>query len=327
MKKIYMSAVGALAGLSMMSSAALAQDNCGKVTLAKMNWASAAVITEITNFLMTQGYGCDVTMVPSATTTAITSVAENNEPDVVPELWVNSAPAYEKLAAQGKVVKATDVIEDGGIEHWWIPDYLAEKHPELKTIEGVLKNPKLVGGKFHNCPEGWGCRKANDSLIKAFEMENAGFEIFNHGSGETMSATMTSAYNNKEPFFGYYWGPTAPLGKLNMVPVDLGPHKEEVHACNQKGPEECSNVGKSSFPSAPVLTITTSTFKEKNPQVFELLTNISLSNNKLSQLLAWKDENKASAEETAVHWLTQNKETWSKWVSEDAGKKLDKIIQ
>jgi len=91
---------------------------------------------------MVQGYGCDVTLVPSATVTAATSLAENNEPDVVPELWVNSAPVYKELEAAGKAQTATNVISDGGQENWWIPAYLAEAHPELTTIEGVLAPTK-----------------------------------------------------------------------------------------------------------------------------------------------------------------------------------------
>ena len=328
MRKLYVGTLSAIAGLSLASSAAFAADGkCGKVSLAKMNWASASVITEITNFLMIQGYGCDVKMVPSATTTAITSLAENNEPDVVPELWPNSAPAYPKLAAEGKVVKATDVISDGGSENWFIPDYLAKKHPELKTLDGILKNPKLVGGKFHNCPDGWGCRKSNDSLIKAFGLEKAGVEIFNHGSGETLAASMAAAYNNKQPYFGYYWGPTAILGRLNMVAVDMGPHNAEAHKCNAQGPEKCATPGKTSYPSAPVLTVVTKTFKDKNPAIFKLVSNISFTNKDISQVLAWKDAKKASDSEAAAYWLTKNKATWSKWVSPAALAKLDKIIK
>jgi ABC-type proline/glycine betaine transport systems, periplasmic components len=131
-------------GVTALAFPATAQADCGDVSVAEMNWASGSIITKITEFLMVQGYGCNVTVVPSATTTAITSLAENNEPDVVPELWVNSAPAYFKLAEEGKVVNATDVFAEGGSENWWIPAYLAEEHPELKTIDGVLANPELV---------------------------------------------------------------------------------------------------------------------------------------------------------------------------------------
>lgn len=312
----------AFAGLAL-PTVALA--DCGEVSVAEMNWASGQIITRITEFLMEQGYGCDVTVVPSATTTAITSLAENNEPDIVPELWVNSAPAYFKLNEEGKVLKATDVFSEGGSENWWVPDYLVEEHPELATIEGVLANPELVGGRFHNCPDGWGCRIANDNLVKAFDFEGHGIEVFNHGSGDTLPASMASAYENEEPWFGYYWGPTAILGRYNMVAVDMGPHDPDIHACNQT--QDCENPGISSYPAAPVLTVVTADFAERNPDIFELVSNISFGTQELSNLLAWQADNSASAEEAAVYFLTQNKDTWEGWVNDAAVEKLGEIIQ
>lgn len=305
---------------STMALPGVALADCGKVSLAEMNWASASIITKITEVLMKEGYGCDVTIVPSATTTAITSLAENNEPDVVPELWVNSAPAYAKLEAEGKVKKAADVYSDGGTENWYVPDYLVEAHPELKTIDGILANPALVGGKFHNCPDGWGCRIANDNMIKAWDFAGHGMEVFNHGSGETLAAAMASAYEAKEPFFGYEYGPNAVLGRYNMVAVDLGPYNEEIHKCNQT--VDCATPGKSAYPSAPVLTVVTTDFANRNPDVFELVSKISFTTSEINKLLAWQDDNKASAEEAAVHYLTENPEKWQSWVNEAAKEKL-----
>ena len=56
-----------------------------------------------------------------------------------------------------------------------------------------------------------------------------GIEVFDHGSGETLATSIASAYADKKPWFGYYWAPTAILGKYPMVKVDMGPHKPEVH--------------------------------------------------------------------------------------------------
>jgi glycine betaine/proline transport system substrate-binding protein len=318
MKKALMAAA-----LSVMAAPAFAQD-CGEVSVAEMNWASASIISKVTEFLMTQGYGCEVTLFPSATTTAVASLAENNEPDVVPELWVNSAPLYLELEAAGKAKTAANVFSDGGTENWWVPDYLVAAHPELATIDGILANPDLVGGKFHNCPDGWGCRIANDNLIKAFDFAGKGMEVFNHGSGETLAAAIASAYDNKEPFFGYYYGPTAVLGRYNMVAVDIGPYNAEIHACNQT--QDCAKPGISSYPAAPVLTVVTSDFAERQPAVFDLVSKITFTSAELSALLAWQDDNGASAEEAAVHYLTQKKDTWMTWVNEDAAAKLAAIF-
>ncbi len=312
----------AFAGLAL-PTAALA--DCGRVSVAEMNWASGQIITRITEFLMTQGYGCEVTIVPSATTTAITSLAENNEPDVVPELWVNSAPAYFRLEAEGRLVKAADVFAEGGSENWWVPDYLVEEHPELATIEGILANPELVGGRFHNCPDGWGCRIANDNLVIAHDFEGAGMEVFNHGSGDTLPASMAAAYENREPWFGYYWGPTAVLGRYSMVAVDMGPHIPEIHECNQT--QDCATPGISAYPAAPVLTVVTADFAERNPDIFELVSNISFGTQELSNLLAWQADNSASAEEAAVYFLTTSQETWMGWINEEATERLSAIFQ
>ena len=151
MRKITMGLVGAMSGLAMMSSSAHA---CGEITITEMNWASSQVVTAVAKFIMEQGYGCKVKKVPSATVTAVASMAETNQPDIATEIWVNSAALYPKFVKQGKVKTVANVLSDGGEENWWIPQYLADKHPELKTMDGVLKNPKLVGARFHNCPTG-----------------------------------------------------------------------------------------------------------------------------------------------------------------------------
>lgn len=312
----------AFAGLAL-PTAALA--DCGRVSIAEMNWASGQIITRVSEFLMAQGYGCDVTVVPSATTTAITSLAENNEPDIVPELWVNSAPAYFRLEAEGQLVKAADVFAEGGSENWWVPDYLVEAHPELATIEGILANPELVGGRFHNCPDGWGCRIANDNLVIAFDFAGNGIEVFNHGSGDTLPASMAAAYEAREPWFGYYWGPTAILGRYNMVAVDMGPHIPEIHECNQT--QDCASPGISAYPAAPVLTVVTADFAERNPAIFELVSNISFGTQELSELLAWQADNSASAEEAAVYFLTTSQDSWMGWVSEEAAGRLSALFR
>ena len=97
-----------------------AQANCGEVSITEMNWASNTVVTNVATFIMEQGYGCDVTIVPSDTVPAVTSVAENGEPDIVTELWLNSAgEAYLRLEEQGKVERLGKVLDPGGVEGWW----------------------------------------------------------------------------------------------------------------------------------------------------------------------------------------------------------------
>lgn len=314
-------------GIFALPGAAFAQDSgsCGEVSIAQMNWAAANVTTNVAKFLLEQGYGCEVTLVPSDTIPAITSVSENGEPDVVTNLWLNSAgEAYDKLEEAGTMKRLTSVLEPGGIEGWWIPTYLAEEHPELKTIEGVMANPDLVGGRFNNCPDGWGCRVVSDNLVRALDLESSGIEVFNHGSGETLASSMGSAVTSQEPWFGYYWGPTVPMGKYDMTRVDLGEYKPDVFAKLQNA--DTPNPKVSDFPAAPILTSVTTDFAESNPDVTEFFTKMSFQTSTMSGLLAWQDENNASGEETAVHFIQENPKVWSAWLNDSAKDKLTKLL-
>jgi glycine betaine/proline transport system substrate-binding protein len=318
--KTYIIAAGAL-----LLSTTTASADCGEVTITEMNWASSAIVTSVSKFLMEQGYGCSVKLVPSSTMPAVTSVAETGRPDIVTELWLTSAPAYLPLEEAGKVRTLANVLSDGGVEGFWIPDYLASTHPELTTLDGILANPGLVGGKFHNCPEGFGCRVINDNLVKAWDFEGRGMEVFNHGSGETLAASIASAYSNKEPWFGYYWAPTPVLGKYPMVKVDIGAYEAAVHECNSRA--DCATPGKSDFPNSKVITAVTTTFAEEEPEVAELMSKVSFTNAQMGEILAWQEENKATSDETAVHFLTSYKDVWAGWLSDDAKARLSTLLQ
>lgn len=302
-----------------------AKASCGPVSITEMNWASSQIITEVSKFLMEQGYGCTVEKVPSATTTSVASLAENGQPDIVTELWLNSTgDVYAKLEAEGKVDRLTGVFDPGGVEGWWIPEYLAEAHPELATIEGILANPDLVGGRFNNCPDGWGCRTVNDNLITALSMRD-NLEVFDHGSGETLATSIAAAYESEEPWFGYYYGPTAVLGKYKMRRVKIGSIDNDVHSANQN--KDVADPGVSDFPPAPVLTVATAELTDREPEVASLMGNVSFDINLLSQVLAWQEENSASAEEAAVYFLTTQPDVWSQWVNDAAREKLSAFIK
>ena len=323
MKKLpLLLAVGALAA----PFAAHAQSgDCGDVSITEMNWASAQVVTSVASFIMEQGYGCNVSVISSDTIPAITSVAENGEPDIVTELWLNSTgDTYNELRDAGQLVEAGPVLDPGGVEGWWIPTYLAEAHPELTTIEGILANPDLVGGRFFNCPQGWGCRVVNDNLSAALDLEGNGIDVFDAGSGQVLATSMADAVLNEEPWFGYYWGPTVPLGAYDMTRVDLGPVVPEIHERNQNA--ETDNPGISDFPAAPVVTAVTATFQERNPEVFALLQNMTFRTDDMSAILAWKEENNASAAEAAVYYLTNFQDQWTGWLSDEARENLAVVL-
>ncbi len=321
--KSYIKFLSAIAGAFMITSVAHAKCD-SEVVISEMNWPSAQILTEIAKFIIENGYECEVKKVPTSTVPSVTSMAETGKPDILIELWYNSAQVFAELERADKAIDVNNIFTDGGEEGWWIPQYLADKHPELKTLDGILANPELVGGKFHNCPTGWGCRIANDNLIKAHQFDKHKMDVFNHGSGETLAASIAAAYADEEPWFGYYWAPTSILGKYPMVKVDTGPYVAKVHTCNQS--KDCQNPGKSAYPAAKVITAVSIPFAKGNPDVTLMLSKMELDNGTLNRLLAWQENEKASAGQAAARYLAQNKSEWSQWLNLNAKDKLAKLL-
>ena len=326
LKNIILSAL-VLFGFTSFNSVANA--SCGKVTIAEMNWASAQVIAHIDNIILGKGYGCDSELIPGDTMPTATSLTEKGEPSIAPELWSqNIKNILDPAEAAGKIKNVGKVFENGGEEGFFVPTYMVKKNPELATIEGVLKHPELFPhpedsskAAFYGCPAGWNCQITTTQMHKAFGMANAGFEFIDPGSGGALSGAMGEAYNKEAGWFGYYWGPTAILGKYDMTKLDEGvPHKNdtwisEINDLNVASP------GKNKYPASTVETYVGSDMLN-NKIVMAYLERRSFNNNLLSKILAWKESEQAEANETAEHFLKTEEAVWTKWVSSDAAKKI-----
>lgn len=110
-----------------------------------------------------------------------------------------------------------------------------------------------------------------------------------------------------------------------MVKVKIGEIDMDIHAANQN--PETAEPGVSDFPPAPVLTVGTAALTEKQPEIAELMRNVSFGVETLNTLLAWQKDNSASVEETAVYFLTNYSDTWSGWLNDAAREKLASFIK
>ncbi len=325
MKKV-ITLLAALIGSTSLASA----DECGKVTLADMNWASATTFANIDKFILENGYGCDVELVVGDTTVTGTSMTEKGTPDVAPELWTNSFIKAIELGVQEKRLRmAGSPLPDGGEEGFWVPKYMVDENPKLATIAGILANSKLfphnedkAKSGLYSCPAGWACQVSVDNLHKAMKMGDAGFEVIDPGSGPALAGALSKAYERKQGWLGYYWAPTPLLGKYEMVKVDFGSGTDVEHYKQCITQKDCADPKPTMFPAAPIYTVTTEEFATRAPSAYAYLANRGLSNSATNLLLAWKDENQADGETVALEFLNNSADIWSKWVSKDAANKI-----
>lgn len=332
MKKLLASTILA-AGLAGLAGTASAEE-CGRVTIANMNWASAEVLSNIDQIILSEGYGCQAELVAGDTTPTLTSMIEKGEPDVAPEAWINSMRTLlDQATAEGRLHYASESLNEGGVEGWWIPKYIAEQNPAIKTVDDALAHPELFPhpessgkGGLYNCPEGWGCRIATTNLFKAFGAEEKGWELVETGSAAGLDGSIAKAYEGEKPWFGYYWAPTAILGKYEMVKLDFGvPHDKAEWARCITVPD-CADPKPNAWAKSEVFTVVTDRFKQAGGPAYDYLAARTWDNTTVNKLLSWMADNQATGEAGARHFLKENEDIWTKWVSPEAAGKVKKAV-
>lgn len=303
---------------------------CGKVSIAEMNWASAGVAAQVDRFILETGYGCTVSLVPGDTESIFDTMVISATPDIAPEIWVNALRASLNEALEKKrVVQAAQILTDGGIEGWWIPRYIAEENPGIRTVQDALKRPDLFpalngSGKavVHNCPDGWNCQISTANLFRALDGEKAGFELAPAASAEALDETIRKAYEAKTGWLGYYWAPTALLANHQMLRLSFGVDHDKTEWNSCTAVRDCAAPKVNSYPASDVFTVVTQKFAERDGAALAYVRKRQWGNATLAAILAWMEENKAGNEGGARHFLEEYQDVWTPWVEPETAAKI-----
>ncbi|MFN8683399.1 ABC transporter substrate-binding protein [Paracoccus sp. P2] len=330
MKQLLTTSGLSLLGL-LVAGGAPAFADCGEVTVASMNWNSAEVLASLDKIILEEGYGCSVGVISGDTVPTITSMVERGAPDIAPEGWLDVVPELlERGMDEGRLVKAAVAISDGAIQGWWVPKYIVDAHPDIKTIDDAFRHPELFPdpenpdkGGFHAGPQGWGSTLVTTQFYKAYGGDEAGFRFIDTGSAAGLDGSLARAHERNEGWIGYYWSPTAMLGRYEMVKLDHGVpfDEEEWKRCNTVG--NCPDPQRNEWRAATVQTLMTSDFAERaGEDILDYLNKRSWTNATVNALLAWMADNQATGDDAAWHFLRNNEDIWVEWVSPEAAENI-----
>lgn len=299
-----------------------AEAACGDISIAEMNWGSAAVVAHIDKIVLERGFGCKVSLVPGDTVPTFTSMVAEGQPDMAPEFWINAVRGQlAKATADGSLVLGAEVLEDGAVEGWWVPKFVIDANPTIRTVDDALARPDLFPspkdpqrGALYGCPEDWACRATTANLFKAFGAEEKNFELVEPPTGAELDASIANAFETQTGWLGYYWAPTAILGKYPMVKLSFGVgyNKAEWDDCTAIA--NCPSPQRNTYPTSQAYTLVTQAFTEKAEDAMSYIRSRRWSNAMINGILAWQLENKASNAETAEYFLDSHREVWAKWM-------------
>jgi len=304
------------------------------IKIAELNWQSGSMIANIDSYILTHGYGHNVELVPGGIDATIASMMATGSPNIFGEAWTSllgaDATSNIESDATDSLVQLRDEIVVGAGEGWYVPDYIQEQYG-FTTIEQVLARPDLFPhpedsskGGIIICPDGWSCKKHNDNLFIAFDMEAKGWKILDPGSGTGLNAYWEGQVLKGKGVFGYYWGPTVLVGRLGMIKLDSDIGFAGTDNWNCIAKLECVDPQPSNWPRAETGTIVTPTL---NSEVVDYLTARSFDADVITEMLVWSDDVQASANEAAIEFLNRYPERWTTWVSAEALVNINREMQ
>ncbi|MDN3452960.1 MULTISPECIES: glycine betaine ABC transporter substrate-binding protein [unclassified Psychrobacter] len=295
------------------------------IKIGALTWESGQFTSGVLKYIAEEGYGCTVEEVPGAGPALDTALSQNDI-QVIGEQWVGRSPIMEQAIEQNKVAIIGDTLKGGATQGWYVPDYVLEENPGLRSYQDLPKYAELFKdpedpskSRFMNCPSGWTCEIFNTRLLKTTGLDST-FNNAHPGTGAALDAVISSAFEQHKPLLFYYWQPTGLMAKYDFAPLAFPAHND---ACWQDllradGAMDCV----SGFPVSPLGIAVSTPFIESNPELADVFKKIQFTSDELNGAILEMSESKRSGDEQALVFLRENPNVWQKWLSDEAATNL-----
>ena len=328
MKRLLLSA----AVVSLMAGVGAANAECGDITLGEFSWQSSQAMANVDKLILSLGYGCNASTVAGDTVPTITAMIEKGQPDVSPEATPSLlGDVYTAGAAEGRIGQIGTAISDGQVSGWYIPTYVAEAHPEIKTVEDAMAHPELFPsaedpskGAVIQGPQGWGDTVVTAQLFKG--LNNPNFVLVPTGSAAALDGVIAKAYEQKAGIIAQYWSPTSLLVQYPMVRLEMAHDAAEWARCTSV--QDCPDPKPNYWTEAEMVTLASSEFSGRTdiPEVMDYFKTRSWTQAEVSQVMLWMTENQANGEDGARWFLKNLPDVWTKWVPADVAEKINAAL-
>ena len=280
------------------------------ITFADVGWDSIKLNNAVAGLIAERVFGYTWKETPGSTPISHEALVQG-EVDIVMEEWTDNIPSYAVDRDAGKLTEL-GVNFDDNYQGFYIPRYVAEEHPDLKTVRDLANYADLF--KDPNDPSrsiiyggvvGWEITEIMKKKVELYGL-NQYFDYVESGSDAILNASMVSAWDKKEPIVAYYWEPTWLLGKYDFVLLEDDPYDAEKYT-----------EGYGSCPSVTVTIAVSNSFSETNPDFCQFLSKYSMSSSIINEALAYINDNNADYSQAALWLLTQSHpELLQEWLDE-----------
>ncbi|MEZ5094775.1 MAG: ABC transporter substrate-binding protein [Nocardioides sp.] len=287
------------------SKAAEAGGDCGDFNIIVNPWVGYTADAYVVGAAAEQ-LGCNVSYVELKEGGPSYAALQSGDGDVILEEWSHA----EELAQGEADGYATDLGSPGnvGIIGWYVPDWLAQEHPDILDYKNLNKYAKEFatsesGGKGQFLGSDPTYTQYDEAIVKNLKLN---FKVvFSGGETATVEA-FQKAQEKKQWLIGYFWEPQWVHAEVPMDRVKLPPYTEGCDANKAKvacdyAETELKKVGRTDFidTGSPAAT---------------LVQNFTWANDDQNLVAKYITADKMTPEEAAAKWVADNQDKVDAWL-------------
>jgi glycine betaine/proline transport system substrate-binding protein len=276
------------------------------VSLVVNSWTGSQANVAVAGYLLEKELGYTVEEVQIDEVPGWQALA-SGKADAILENWGHEDLKKTYIAEQKSAVSAGPLGIQGHIG-WYVPKYLAEKHPditdwrnldkyadELRTPESGSKGQFLGGSPSY---------VTNDpALIKNLDLN---YKVVYAGSEAAEIAQIRKAYESEEPLLFYWYTPQWLGATYEFEEVKLPPYKP---GCDTPLKQvDCA------YPTYTLDKILSKQFVDEGGAAVEFLKKFRWSTEDQNQVALYIAQDKMSPEQAAKRWAEEHRDVWKRWM-------------
>jgi glycine betaine/proline transport system substrate-binding protein len=289
------------------------QKDCGTVTLNEQAWAGSTANTYIAKYVLEEELGCKVE-ITKITEIPVFQAMADGKVDAVLEDWQHVDQYKTYIKKQGSVVDGGPLGVEGHIG-WFIPKYLMEKNPDLKTWEG-LKGKEEIFQTAESGNQGMflggdpSYVQKDKELIKALGLN---LKHVTAGAEPAQVARWSQLYKQQKPVLFYWYTPQFLNQQYELAEVQLPPRKpgckDDAKAGGDPAQYRCA------YDVTIIEKLFSKKFAESGSPAYDVLKKFKLTNEDQEAVAKAIAGDKVDPEEAAKKWVDENQDKVQAWLS------------
>ena len=283
-----------------------ASSAAGTVKIAINPWVGYEASANVVAYLLKNELGYTVEL-PEIKEQLAWEGFETGDVDVIIENWGHPDLKKQFIEEKKTAVEAGSTGNKGVIG-WYIPKWMADKHPDITDYKNLNKYAGLFktsesGGKGQLLFGDPSYVSNEAALIKNLKLD---FKIVTGGSEAALIKGAQQAQAQKKPLLFYFWDPHWLFSETDLVRIKLPEWTEGCDADPKK--VACD------YPEMDLDKIVSKKFADTGGKAYELVQNFNWTNEDQNAVADDMTNNGLSGEEAAKKWVEANTAKWQAWI-------------